>query len=81
MLTSKFCDKSAKIIKKCAALESLNQEHVHANSSQNFDTSLKCLIFVTKFNKANLVVFGISDYYFADNSNNLRSMDYQESRF
>ena len=40
-------------------------------SSQHFDTSLKLLLFVTKFNRAKLVIFTFSDYNFAN----------QDSRF
>ena len=38
---------------------------------QYFDTSLKLLLFVTKFNRAKLVVFAFSDYNFVEYSNNL----------
>ena len=50
-------------------------------SSQHFDTSLKLLLFVTKFNRAKLIVSAFLDYNFAENSNSLRSQDFQESRF
>ena len=49
--------------------------------SRHFDTSLKLFLFLTKFNRAKLIVFAFSDYNFADNSNNLRSPDFQDSRF
>ena len=32
--------------------------------SQHFDTSLKVLLFVTKFDRAKLIVFAFSDYNF-----------------
>ena len=44
---------------------------------QHFDASFQLLHFVTKFNKAKLVVFAFSDY----NSNNLRSPDFQDFHF
>ena len=54
---------------------------IYGISSQHFDTSLKLLLFVTKFNRAKLIVFALSDYNLAENSNNLRSPDFQDSRF
>ena len=48
---------------------------------QHFDTSLQLLLPVTKFNRAKLVVFAFSDYNFAENSNNLRSPDFQDFHF
>ena len=59
----------------------LTQEASYGTSSQHFDASLKVLLVVTKFNRAKLVVIAIADYNFAENSNNLWSADYQESRF
>ena len=50
-------------------------------SSQQFDTSLKLLLFLTKFNTANLVVCAFSDYNFAETQNDLRSPDFQDFRF
>ena len=44
-------------------------------------TSLKLLLFLTKFNRANLVAFAFSDYNFAENQNNLQSPDFQDFRF
>ena len=49
--------------------------------SQHFDTSLKLLLLLTKFNRENLVVFAFSDNKFAENQNNLRSPDFQDFRF
>ena len=37
--------------------------------------------YVTKFNIAKLTLIAFSDYNFAENSNNLRSPDFQDSRF
>ena len=54
---------------------------IYGISSQHFDTYLKPLLFLTKLNRANLVVFAFSDYYFAENQNNLRSPDFQDFRF
>ena len=54
---------------------------IYGVSSQHVDTSLKLLLFPTKFNRANLVVFAFSDYNFAKNPNNLRSPDTQDTRF
>ena len=45
-------------------------------SSQRFDISLKLLLFVTKFYRAKLTVFAFSDYNFAKDLNNLRSLDF-----
>ena len=42
---------------------------------------LKLLLFLTKFNRANLVVFTFSDYNFAEYQNNLRSPDFQDCCF
>ena len=39
---------------------------IYGISSQNFDTYLKLLLFVTKFQRARLIVFAFSDYNFAD---------------
>ena len=47
---------------------------IYGVSSQHFDTSLKLLLFLTKLNRADLVVFAFSDYKFAENQNNLRSV-------
>ena len=54
---------------------------IYGISSQYFDTSLKLLLFLTKFNRAELVAFAFSDYNFAENQNNLRSPDFQDFRF
>ena len=54
---------------------------IYGISSQYFDTSLKLLLFLTKFNRADLVAFAFSDYNFAENQNNLRSPDFQDFRF
>ena len=54
---------------------------IYSVSSQYFDTSLKLLLFLTKFNRTNLVVFTFSDFNFAENQNNLRSPDIQDIRF
>ena len=54
---------------------------IYGVSSQHFDTSLKLLLLLTKFNRENLVVFAFSDYNFAGNQNNLRSPDFQDFRF
>ena len=40
---------------------------IYGISSQYFDTSLKLLLFLTKFNRAELVAFAFSDYNFAEN--------------
>ena len=48
---------------------------IYGVSSQHFDTSLKLLLFLTKLNRAELVVFLFSDYIFAENQNNLRKLD------
>ena len=37
---------------------------IYGISSQHFDTSLKLLLFVTKFKRAKLTVFAFSDYNF-----------------
>ena len=47
---------------------------IYGVSSQHFDTSLKLLLFLTKLNRADLVVFAFSDYKFEENQNNLRSV-------
>ena len=54
---------------------------IYGISSQYFDTSLKLLLFLTKFNRENLVVFAFSDYNFAEIRNNLRSPDFQDFSF
>ena len=54
---------------------------IYGISSQYFDTSLKLLLFLTKFNRAELVAFAFSDYNFAENQNNLQSPDFQDFRF
>ena len=48
---------------------------------QHVDTYLQLLLPETKLNRAKLVVFAFSDYNFAENSNDLRSLDFQDSRF
>ena len=48
---------------------------------QHFDTYFQLLFPVTKFNRAKLVVFAFSDYNFAENSNDLRSPDFQDFHF
>ena len=53
---------------------------IYGISSRHFDTSFKFLLFVTKFNRAKLIVFAFSDYNFAEKSNNL-SPDFQDSAF
>ena len=54
---------------------------IYGVSSQQFDTSLKPLLFLTKFNRTNLVVFAFSTYNFAETQNNLQSPDFQDFRF
>ena len=54
---------------------------IYGISSQHFDTYLKPLLFLTKLNRADLVVFAFSDYKFAENQNDLRSPDFQDFRF
>ena len=54
---------------------------IYGISSQQFDTSLKLLLFLTKFDRANLAVCAFSDYNFAENKNNLLSPDFQDFRF
>ena len=51
------------------------------HNPQHFDTSLQLLLPVTKFNRAKLVVFAFSDQKIAENSNNLRSPDFQDFHF
>ena len=51
------------------------------HNPQHFDTSLQLLLPVTKFNRAKLAVFAFSDYNSTENSNYLRSSDYQDSSF
>ena len=51
------------------------------HNPQHFDTSLKLLFSVTKFNRAKLVVFAFSDYNCTENSKNLRSPDFQDFHF
>ena len=66
----------------CAVLESLKPRtcflDIYGISSQYSDTSLKLLLFLTKFNRVDLVAFAFSDYNFAENQNNLRSPDTQD---
>ena len=54
---------------------------IYGISLQDFDTYLKLLLCVTKFHRANLLVFAFSDYNFAEYSNNLQSPDFQDFRF
>ena len=69
----------AKIYKKVGLLTTRTCSlDIYGVSSQHFDTSLKLLLFLTKFNRANLVVFAFSNYNFAENQNNLRSPDFQD---
>ena len=49
---------------------------IYGISSQHFDTYLKPLLFLTKLNRANLVVFAFSDYYFAE-----KVRKYQQQHF
>ena len=45
------------------------------------NTLTQLLLPVTKFNRAKMVVFAFSDCNFAENSNNLRSPDFQDFHF